>query len=89
MTEVRIKFLTPAQAAEFLNIPENTVRTYARRGVIPARKFGKHWRFLEAELLKVGVNKFASLPPVRVRTAPITGQSNRTDRESVTAAHEQ
>ena len=47
-------FLTPTQAAVILNVSKVTVLDYARRGVVPARKIGKHWRFLEADLMQAG-----------------------------------
>ena len=47
-------FLTTTQAAAILSVSPTTICDYARRGIIPARKIGKHWRFLEAELMQAG-----------------------------------
>jgi excisionase family DNA binding protein len=56
--------MTVADVASFLQIEENTVRALARRGELPGKKLGKHWRFLRDELL-------ASLRP----TPPAAGTS--------------
>jgi excisionase family DNA binding protein len=53
-------FLNPAQAAALLGVSEKTVRDYAKRSIVPARKLGKHWRFLEAELLECGTKNQCS-----------------------------
>lgn len=42
--------LTPEQAAEFLKVTPATVRDWARRRLIPGRKFGRVWRFVLDEL---------------------------------------
>lgn len=42
--------LTPEQAAEFLKVTPATVRDWARRGLIPARRLGRLWRFDLQEL---------------------------------------
>lgn len=43
-------FLTPEQAAEMLNLSAYTIREYARKGVMPAHKIGRTWRFSRADL---------------------------------------
>jgi excisionase family DNA binding protein len=50
----RVVYLTPEEAAEILKVTAGTMRQYARQGIVPARKIGKHWRFLETELMQVG-----------------------------------
>lgn len=42
--------LTPEQAAEFLKVTPATVRDWARRRLIPARRIGRLWRFVLDEL---------------------------------------
>lgn len=42
--------LTPAQAAERLQVPESWVRDKARAGTIPHRRIGKHLRFSLADV---------------------------------------
>jgi predicted ribosomally synthesized peptide with nif11-like leader len=43
--------LTCEEAAELLGVKPFTVRTFARRGVIPGEKLGNEWRFDKADLL--------------------------------------
>jgi excisionase family DNA binding protein len=43
--------MTTEEAAEFLKLTSFTVRDYARRGTIPARKVGKGWRFYKPDLV--------------------------------------
>ncbi len=45
------EILTTDEAAEFLSLTPYTVREYAKRGIIPAKKIGKQWRFVRADLL--------------------------------------
>lgn len=42
--------MTVPQAAEYLQVDEETVRRLARLGRIPAGKVGSHWRFRRADL---------------------------------------
>lgn len=46
----RADLLTPDEVAELLTVPVSTVRDWARRGVLPSRKLGRHRRFLRSEL---------------------------------------
>jgi excisionase family DNA binding protein len=46
-----LEVLTPKQAAELLQVDENTVVRLADNGEIPARKLGKAWRFSRRALL--------------------------------------
>jgi excisionase family DNA binding protein len=45
------EILTTDEAGEFLSLTPYTVREYAKKGIIPARKVGKSWRFVKADLL--------------------------------------
>ncbi len=45
------EILTTDDAAKFLSLTSYTVREYAKKGIIPARKVGKSWRFVKADLL--------------------------------------
>jgi excisionase family DNA binding protein len=45
------EILTTDEAAEFLSLTPYTIREYAKKGIIPARKVGKSWRFIKADLL--------------------------------------
>lgn len=42
--------MTTRQAAEFLQLSEQTVKDKARAGEIPAAKIGRAWRFRKADL---------------------------------------
>jgi excisionase family DNA binding protein len=42
--------ISAADVAEFLQIEERTVLRWAREGKLPARKFGKFWRFRASQL---------------------------------------
>jgi predicted ribosomally synthesized peptide with nif11-like leader len=39
------------EAADLLGVKPFTIRTYARRGVIPGKKLGNEWRFVKDDLL--------------------------------------
>jgi len=47
----RPRLLTATQAAILLTLKESTLRDYARRGVVPSVKLGRHLRFVESDLL--------------------------------------
>lgn len=52
----RDEVMTAAEVAELLHLPVSTVYFLARRGDIPARRFGRTWRFLRPrieEMLRV------------------------------------
>lgn len=40
------------EVAELLDISPLTVRDWAKKGKIPARKIGREWRFSKAAILK-------------------------------------
>lgn len=46
----RADLLTPDEVAALLSVPVSTVRDWARRGVLPSRKLGRHRRFLRTEV---------------------------------------
>ena len=43
--------ITPAEVAALLQIHVKTVYRLARRGVLPGRQIGRHWRFSRTEIL--------------------------------------
>ncbi|QDX25262.1 helix-turn-helix domain-containing protein [Sphingomonas suaedae] len=49
--ERRMQLLTLKEAAAFLRVHPNTMRSYAVRGVVPASKFRREWRFLDDDLV--------------------------------------
>ena len=42
--------LEPAEVAQLLKLRHSTVLDLSRRGVLPAFKIGKHWRYRRADL---------------------------------------
>jgi excisionase family DNA binding protein len=49
--EMEDQVLTTEEAAKFLKLTPFTVRDYARREILPARKVGKGWRFYKPDLV--------------------------------------
>lgn len=43
--------MTAAELAESLRLPRSTIEDYARRGVLPSIKLGRHRRFVQSEVL--------------------------------------
>ena len=64
------ELLTTDEVAELLHIPPSTVSDYARRGVLPSIKLGRHRRFVRSdvdeaiELLRLGRGTRRSDAPV-------------------------
>jgi len=46
----RSDLLTADEVALLLAVPVSTVRDWARRGLLPSRKLGRHRRFLRVEV---------------------------------------
>ena len=44
------ELLTAEEVAELLHIPRSTVNDYARRGVLPSIKLGRHVRFVRSDV---------------------------------------
>ena len=44
------ELLTAEEVAELLHIPRSTVGDYARRGVLPSIKLGRHVRFVRSDV---------------------------------------
>jgi excisionase family DNA binding protein len=45
------RLMTLRQAAAFIGVHPNSLRTYVRTGLVPATKIGRDWRFIEADLV--------------------------------------
>lgn len=45
-------FLRPEEVAELLDISENTIRHWLRKGELPGVKFGRQWRIRKDDLDK-------------------------------------
>lgn len=43
--------LSTPEAARLLTLRESTLRDYARRGLVPSVRIGRHLRFVEADLI--------------------------------------
>lgn len=52
MVNVEKDVLKTDEVAELLEITPLTVREWAKKGKIPAKKIGKEWRFSKAAILK-------------------------------------
>jgi excisionase family DNA binding protein len=50
MPITREDVLTVADVAALLELTPFTVKDYARRGLLPGRKLGRHWRFLRTDI---------------------------------------
>ena len=46
----RDQVMTAGEVAELLHLPVSTIYYLARRGEIPARRFGRTWRFLRPRI---------------------------------------
>ncbi len=46
----RADVLTAREVAELLHLPTSTVYDLARRGLIPAHRVGRAWRFVRQEI---------------------------------------
>ena len=51
MEENTHEILTVGEAAELLRISRSAVYTLSQRGVLPAQKVGRHWRFHRPTLI--------------------------------------
>jgi excisionase family DNA binding protein len=49
--DVRDELLTADQLASLLQLPRSTIEDYARRGLLPLLKLGRHRRFIRADVL--------------------------------------
>ena len=48
------RYWTPEQVATRLQLTVHTVQDFAKRGILPAVRFGKHWRFPIADMERAG-----------------------------------
>jgi excisionase family DNA binding protein len=46
----RADVLTAREVADFLHLPLSTVYDLARRGLLPAHRIGRAWRFVRQEI---------------------------------------
>jgi hypothetical protein len=74
-----MKTLNLSEAAAFLHMHPEEVRTRAKRGIIPGAKIGRRWVFIDVDL----ADFVRSLYPVRRKALPVWGslrQDVATDR---------
>jgi excisionase family DNA binding protein len=56
------ELLTAAEVASILRLKVSTVEDYARRGVLPSVKVGRHRRFIRSELERAIADRHVSTP---------------------------
>jgi hypothetical protein len=74
-----LRTLALDEAAAFLHMHPEEVRTRAKRGLIPGAKAGRRWVFLEIDLVEF----VRSLYPVRRQALQVTSQEAVCHLESV------
>lgn len=45
------ELLTSTQLATLLSMPKSTIEDYARRGLLPSLKLGRHRRFIRSDVI--------------------------------------
>ena len=58
--------LTLQEAAKFLNVTDQTVHAWRKRGIIEGLRYGEEWRFQRDELIRAGRKREASKKPLRM-----------------------
>ena len=56
------RLLTLREAAAFLNVHPNTVRSQVRRGNLPGVQVGRGWRFLEPDIIAWIRGRYRNVP---------------------------
>ena len=51
-TSVLDELLTSQQLADLLRVRKSTVEDYARRGLLPSLKLGRHRRFVRSDVIR-------------------------------------
>ena len=67
------ELLTADEVAELLHIPRSTVSDYARRGVLPSIKLGRHVRFVRSDVAE-------AIEQLRLGRAATPGDASRSTR---------
>lgn len=67
------ELLTSEEVAELLRIPRSTVSEYARRGVLPSIKLGRHRRFVRSDVAD-------AIERLRLGQAPARSQTTQRAR---------
>jgi excisionase family DNA binding protein len=58
--------MTLQETAKFLNVTDQTVHAWRKRGIIEGLQFGEEWRFQRDELIRAGRKTQASKKPLRM-----------------------
>jgi len=80
-------FLTVDEAAIELGVTPGTVREWAKKGRIPARRFGRLWRFDKNEINDAG--KVEACPSIAIQNPLIGGYASRSAVEKFAKRQEQ
>jgi excisionase family DNA binding protein len=67
------ELLTADEVADLLHIPRSTVSDYARRGVLPSIKLGRHVRFVRSDVAE-------AIEQLRLGRAATHGDTSRNNR---------
>ena len=67
------ELLTADEVAELLHIPRSTVSDYARRGVLPSIKLGRHVRFVRSDVAE-------AIEQLRLGRTATPGDASRNNR---------
>lgn len=77
------ELLTSEEVAELLHIPRSTVSEYARRGVLPSIKLGRHRRFVRSDIAAAIERLRLGRAPTRPRTSNERGDGSVAGRSGV------
>lgn len=54
------EIMSVTEAAEFLGVSEFTLRAYAKRGLVPAARIGRLWKFNRPDLIEHIKSQYSS-----------------------------
>lgn len=77
------ELLTADEVAELLHIPRSTVSDYARRGVLPSIKLGRHRRFVRSDVADAIERLRLGRAPTRSQTTTERGDASAAGRSGV------
>lgn len=77
------ELLTADEVAELLHIPRSTVSEYARRGVLPSIKLGRHRRFVRSDVADAIERLRLGRAPTRSQTTNQRGDKSAASRSGV------
>ena len=77
------ELMTADEVAELLHIPRSTVSDYARRGVLPSVKLGRHRRFVRSDVADAIERLRLGRAPTRSQTTTERGDGSAAGRSGV------